>query len=432
MHVTGIITEYNPFHNGHRYQLTQIRRIRPGSAIIAVMSGSIVQRGQAALLDKWSRAELAVRGGCDLVLELPFAFACRSAQDFARGAVSLLAKLGIVDTLAFGAESADLNALQMAASSVDDPILQAALHTRIAAGLSYATALTGALLARHTKIQAELLRQPNNILAIEYLRALRQYAPHLHPLLIPRTGADYHDTDITAPKASASAVRALLDKAAASARPAGEGILIHALSDTDCLALKHALPPASWQAVCQLSANHLPQPDRLLLPLQALLLRTSLPELSHIYGISEGLENRITGFAAKASGFHQLIRAAATKRYPSSRIARTLIWLLLGVQRELIARMDESGPLYARVLAAGLRGRSLLRDIKKAGTIPLIPKTSSFLTTAQRAQGMQALSPLQQQLALDTLATELRQLAIPADPAPRNDFQQSPLFVSSP
>lgn len=429
MHVTGIITEYNPFHNGHHYQLAQIRQTRPGSAVVAVMSGSIVQRGQAALLNKWTRAELAVRGGCDLILELPFAFACRSAQDFARGAVSLLSRLGIVDTLAFGAESASFDTLQRIAASIDAPALQAALHARIAAGESYAIALAGALLARHPAVQEAMLRQPNNILAIEYLRALRQYAPHLQPLLIPRAGAGYHDTDITAPKASASAVRALLDKAA-SACCTGKCTLIDALSDKDCLALKNALPPASWQAIGQLAADNLPHPDRLLLPLRALLLRTCLPELSSIYGISEGLENRIAGFAAKASSFHQLIQSAAARRYPASRIARTLIWLLLGVHRELVARMDKAGPLYARVLAAGPRGRTLLHDIKKAGTIPLIPKTSSFLTTAQRAQGMNMLSPLQQQLALDTLATELRQLAVPAESVPRNDFQQSPLFVS--
>ena len=431
MHVTGIITEYNPFHKGHQYQIAQIHKKHPDAAILAVMSGSIVQRGQPALLNKWLRAELAVRGGCDLVLELPFAFACRSAQDFARGGVALLSRLGIVDTLAFGAETADLDALQGAAAAIDLPALQAALHERIAGGESYATALSAALLAKHTAVQAEMLRQPNNILAIEYLRALRQYASSIRPLLILRTGAGYHDTDITAPKASASAVRALLEKAAASVRNADGRTLIAALSDKDCLALKNALPSASWQAICQLSADNLPNPDRLLLPLQTLLLRSSLPELQSIYGISEGLENRIANFAAKASNTRQLIQSAATKRYPASRIARTLIWLLLGVHRELIARMDEAGPLYARVLAASLRGRSLLHDIKKAGTIPLIAKTGSFLTTAQRTQGMNTLSTFQQQLALDTLATELRQLAVPAAGVALNDFQQSPLFISS-
>ena len=112
MHVTGIIAEYNPFHCGHQYQIRRIREAIPESAIIAIMSGSFCQRGQAAMLDKWTRAELAVREGCDLVLELPFVFACRSAQDFARGGIRLLQRLSIVHTLAFGAETDCLTDLQ--------------------------------------------------------------------------------------------------------------------------------------------------------------------------------------------------------------------------------------------------------------------------------------------------------------------------------
>jgi len=186
MHVTGIIAEYNPFHNGHRYQLEQIRRVYPGSTIIAVMSGSFVQRGEAALLDKWQRAELAIAGGCDLVLELPFAFACRSAQDFARGGVQLLARLGVIDTLAFGAECSSLTTLTAIATAIDSPAVQTQLHERISAGASYAQALTE-LTASEARIDASLLHTPNNILAIEYLRALTEY-PAIEPLLIPRAG----------------------------------------------------------------------------------------------------------------------------------------------------------------------------------------------------------------------------------------------------
>lgn len=432
MHVTGIITEYNPFHTGHHYQLTKIRQAHPDSAVIAVMSGSIVQRGQPALLDKWSRALLAVQGGCDLVLELPFVFACRSAQDFAHGAVALLSRLNVVNSLAFGAESTDLTVMQNIAVAIDKPALQAALHEHITAGESYAAALT-TLLADCPSCSANMLHQPNNILAIEYLRALRQYAPNLQPLLIPRTGAGYHDTDIAVSHASASAIRALLGKTADVARRNGDDrTLTSQLSSHDCLALKESLPAASWQAICRLSVESLPTPERLLLPLQTLFLRSSLPRLTSIYGINEGLENRLASFITKASSYQRIIQDVSSKRYPASRIARTLIWLLLRVHWDFIARMDEAGPLYARVLAAGPRGRNLLHDIKRAGTIPLISKTSSFLTTIQRSQGIDTLSLLQQQLAFDTLATELRQLTLPATAVERNDFQQSPLFLAFP
>lgn len=147
MHVVGIIAEYNPFHQGHAYQLRAIResvrsRFDDDAAIIAVMSGSFTQRGEAAIFDKWQRADLAVRGGCQLVLELPFLFACRSAQDFARGGVRLLQGLGCVETLSFGAECPELTPLMTAARAIDAPETQAKLHEALRAGASYAKALT--------------------------------------------------------------------------------------------------------------------------------------------------------------------------------------------------------------------------------------------------------------------------------------------------
>ncbi|TYZ27357.1 nucleotidyltransferase family protein [Selenomonas caprae] len=426
MHVTGIIAEYNPFHNGHRYQLEQIRQTYPGSAIIAVMSGSFVQRGQAALLDKWQRAELAIAGGCDLVLELPFAFACRSAQDFARGGVQLLTKLGIVDTLAFGAECPSLATLQALATAIDSPAVQTQLHARISAGASYAQALTE-LTTTETQVDASLLHAPNNILAIEYLRALKK-TPNIEPLLIPRTGAGYHNTDIATPHASASAIRQLLYKAAKATQAAGGKLLLPQLTACDNQALQEALPAAGFAAIRQLNASELPSLDHLLVPLQALMLRTDNTALQEIAGINEGLENRLRDCLQTATTYDEVLTAATTKRYPKSRIARTLIHLLIGLTQTQLASMDDAGPLYARVLACGPRGRDLLKRIKKAETLPLITKTSAFLTSTQRAQGLAALSPLQKQLALDTMATELRQLITPQTDRKCNDFQQSPRF----
>ena len=131
MQTVGIIAEYNPFHLGHAYQLAEVRKRLPGAGIIAVISGSLTQRGEPALLDKWERAELAVKGGCDLVLELPLVFACRSAQNFARGGVNLLSRLGVVDTLAFGAETDSLELLEQAAEKIDSPSFQQQLHEKI-------------------------------------------------------------------------------------------------------------------------------------------------------------------------------------------------------------------------------------------------------------------------------------------------------------
>lgn len=426
MHITGIIAEYNPFHNGHQYQLEQIRKNHPDTIIAAVMSGSFLQRGTAALLDKWTRAELAVKGGCDVVFELPFAFACRSAQDFARGGVQLLARLGCINTLAFGAECPSLATLQSLANAIDSAAVQEELHERINAGVSYATALTK-LAAKAAGANASLLHEPNNILAIEYLRALKDF-PGISPLLIPRAGAGYHNDDIAAPNASASAIRQLLYKAADAARIANGRLLAAQLTERDYAALRESLPSAVFANIRQLTAAQLPDHDRLLLPLQALMLRTDNATLQELAGINEGLENRLRDCLQTATAYDELVYAAATKRYPQSRIARTLIHLLLGIKQTQMDAIDESGPLYARVLACSPRGRDLLRHIKKAETLPLITKTSTYLTSPQRVQGLAALSPLQQQLALDTMATGLRQLTLPQATQKRNDFQQSPRF----
>ena len=426
MHITGIIAEYNPFHNGHQYQLEQIRKNHPDTIIAAVMSGSFLQRGTAALLDKWTRAELAVKGGCDVVFELPFAFACRSAQDFARGGVQLLARLGVIDTLAFGAECSSLTTLTAIATAIDSPAVQTQLHERISAGASYAQALTE-LTASEARIDASLLHTPNNILAIEYLRALKK-TPAIEPLLIPRAGASYHNINIAAPHASASAIRQLLSKAAKASHAAGGKLLLPQLTAYDSKALQEALPAAGFAAIRQLNASELPNLDRLLVPLQALMLRTDNTALQEIAGINEGLENRLRDCLQNAATYDEVLSAAATKRYPKSRIARTLIHLLLGITQTQLAAIDDAGPLYARVLACGPCGRDLLKRIKKAESLPIITKTSAYLTSTQRAQGLAALSPLQQQLAFDTMATDLRHLAMPQIDKKRNDFQQSPRF----
>ena len=424
MQITGIITEYNPFHYGHQYQIKKIRQRQPDSPIIAVMSGSFTQRGDAALLSKWDRADLAIQGGCDLVLELPFAFACRSAQDFARGGVRLLERLGIVNTLAFGAETADLAALQNCAAAMDEPSLQAELHDAIAAGASYATALTDCT-AAHTAVDASILRQPNNILAIEYLRCLRRSS--LQPLLIPRQGASYHDACLDAPNASAKAIRRALSLAASrcSAQPTAR--LTDQLTRVEWQALKKAAPAATITALQTLTAAELPSIERLWLPLRTILLQTSLPTLRQIHGINEGLEHRILDQSTLTNSYAGLVRAVTTKRYPASRIARTLLYLLLSMPSTDISLFDESGPLYARVLAADPVGRSLLRQIKTCGSIPIITKTSTFLTTNKRREGINSLAPRERMLAYDTLATELRQLCQTSSDQ-NNDFQRSPIF----
>ncbi|SFW23065.1 nucleotidyltransferase [Selenomonas ruminantium] len=411
MKVTGIIAEYNPFHNGHLYQINKIKE-QGDSLIIAVISGSFTQRGEAAIFDKWQRAKCAVESGCDIVLELPFVFACRSAQDFARGGVELLSRLGIVTQLAFGAETADLPLLTRLAAQLDSPDFQSQLHENIASGLSYAQALTKVLATDDDT--HEILHQPNNILAIEYLRSLQKLNVPIRPLLIPRQGAGYHDKNLQDNFASATAIRQVL----------------YTADNTADLAA--VLPPATYELTshfltCQNLTCQLPDMNQLFLPLQAKLLTSQIADLQKIHGINEGLENRILDLSKTAENWQALIQAVTTKRYPASRIARTLLYLLLGIDKEAIAQFDMSGPLYARLLAASSKGKMHLKDIKAHSTIPLITKTSQYLTTNKRREALKSLTPLEQMLRLDTIATELRSLTCKI-PAPCNDFQQSPVF----
>jgi len=173
MHATGIIAEYNPFHNGHAYQAAQARLLGGSDVVIAVMSGHVTQRGEIAMFDKWSRAASAVSAGVDLVFELPAVFAARSAQHFAAGGVRLLASLGVVGHLSFGSETADLQSLENAASGLSNAVVVQTLKFNMESGQTYAAAMSAALTAGG-HAGADFISSPNNILGVEYLRALRK------------------------------------------------------------------------------------------------------------------------------------------------------------------------------------------------------------------------------------------------------------------
>ena len=413
----GIIAEYNPFHNGHAYQLKKIRKCHPNATIVAVMSGSFTQRGEAAILDKWARAKLAIENGVDLVCELPYAFACRSAEHFARGGVQSLAALSI-DALAFGAETNDLAMLQSVAHCMDTESFQSALHDRIAAGASYASALSSELMERRN-IDDSILRAPNNILAIEYLRALARYASDVTPLLIERTGAAYHDTQLHEDTASASAIRSAL-----RGKP-------------DWNKLRLVMPPATFDALQNANPKNLPQQDLLLRPLLARLLTMNAGELQRITGINEGLEHRLLERCSSPlpsrndskDSWEHLTQAIATSRYPKSRISRLLVHILANFTNDIATTCDATGPRYLRVLAMNARGTALLHGVKKTARLPIITKTSQFLNSRDCLRPLDELSALQQMLLFDVRATELRNLALPAPMATSQDFLTSPCYV---
>ena len=398
----GIIAEYNPFHTGHAHQIAEIKKCT-SAEIIAVMSGSFTQRGEPTILDKWTRAKLAVLGGVDLVLELPFVSAVRSAQDFARGGIGLLESLGVVDTLAFGAELADLKKLKAAARVFEGKFFTEKLQAHMSQGISYAAAVTK-ILSEATELDEEILRQPNTILAIEYLRALSE---KISPLIIRRIGAAYDDLTLQENFSSASAIRAALYKE----NPSWQKISAQVAGET-----LNALRAEKFSGLVD--------ENLLLRPLLAKVLTARVDELQKIYGMTEGLEFALIK-AAAAKTFPELITKMTGKRYTASRIRRLLLYFLLNVTAEEISELDAA--TCARILAFNERGRALLKKIPA----PIITKVTKHLNRRDIYERRRTLEPYQKILLYDVLATNLRGILFEPPRELRKDFSTPPIQMGN-
>ncbi len=382
MQTCGIVAEYNPFHNGHLYHIAQTRRVLGDDcAIVCCLSGNYVQRGEAALLPMHVRAHMAVASGADLILALPAAYALRSAEGFAASAVALLDGLGCVRHLSFGCESPDLAPLQeIAAVLLEHRTVQDTLHL-LQSGISYAAARERALFARIQE-KATLIRHPNNILAIEYLKALLQQNSTMQPLGIPRFGAAHDDIVTGDGIASASHVRALLR----------DGQREAALS---------FVPPVVRTLFAQAERDGLVLRDRMLLfsLMRAQLLRLSVEDLAQLPDASEGLEHRLHRAIASCTDFDSLCAATKTKRYTLSRIRRMLYCAFLGLSRD----DSRALPPYAHILAFSPRGRQVLHTARKTATLPLITKPAHIHRLPPRAQNL---------FSKEVLAADLYHLAL--------------------
>ena len=336
----GVIAEYNPFHNGHLLHLTEARRLAGGDLpVIAVMSGSVVQRGEPAFCNKWARAQIAVQNGADLVLELPAVFSCRSAEFFAAGAVQLLAATGITGYLAFGAETAETQTLAAAAHFINTH--QEELHVIIKSGASYAAAQSTLLQnAGFTFAAAEA----NDILALEYCRCLQKYAPQMSQLVIRRCGAGYNSSDINAEYAAAGLSGRILKQIPECS---------HKLLET-----LHSLNLLGWNTA---------KLDALVLYKLCMLTKQQIAAACEC---TEGLEHRLKA-AAACPDMQSVVSSVSSKRYTKSRIRRLLMQLLLGNDKTIFT---EAKPQYLRVLAFNSRGRSMLAQMRKTASLPVITK----------------------------------------------------------
>ncbi|TCS79664.1 nucleotidyltransferase [Pectinatus cerevisiiphilus] len=412
MKIFAVIAEFNPFHNGHKYLLDSIREKYQDAAFIAVMSGSFMQRGDAAVFDKWQRAHLAVLGGVDLVLELPTVFAVRSAEGFAHGAISLLQNLGCVDMLCFGSENSNLDTLQEAAHILNHQLNHNILREKIKTGIPYAAAVEE-ILAEHMPQSGFSLKAPNTILAIEYLRAIERAQANFSAISINRKKALHNNSTFTGLFSSASSIRKLLR--------AGQ-------RNTALQKIASAIPANCYfymQSICK-SSNDIAFTENLTRSLLLKLRSLSIDRLRSFNGINNGLEYKILQAAGQADNLAALLNTIKSRHYHYSRLQRSLLHILLDLNKPVLDNFDHQGPSYIRVLAFNRNGRKILKKLKTTSSLPVILKTTNFTTQKQfwRKTG----DALQQMLFYDILATDLHALSYNKIRPAGRDFCTSPFY----
>jgi predicted nucleotidyltransferase len=404
--ITGIIAEYNPFHNGHLYQINKIRdKLGNDTDIIACISGGISQRGELPILDKWQRAFLAVENGANLVLEIPAVFSCRSAQHFAFGGVSILHQLGVVDKLAFSTEYPDISMLSKAAS-INTSIHKNKLQELLKQGTSYAVA-TAQIIAELTDTSIDVLKEPNTILAIEYLKALKELGSSIEAMPLKRIGTAHNDTEAVGEFASGTAIRQMV-----------------ALANND--ELSKVVPETTLRLLSQLTTNDVGSLEKLYPALQLKILHSPPEKLREIYSINEGLEYKLID-AAFAPTLTEFINQLIGKRYQRTRINRLIHAILLDIKKELMDEADSTGVAYIRDLAFDNRGRNMIRKIKKTASIPVITKITQYINRRDFI-GKNLPTPLHRQLCYDIQYNNLYQLCQNV-PELNKDFTMSPIYI---
>ena len=349
MQFAGIVSEYNPFHNGHEYHIQETRR-QGATHIVAVISGHLVQRGETAVFSKWTRARAAILGGVDLVLELPAVCSCGPAERFARGAVSILSALGLPGALSFGSEAGDISALSSCGEALEAIDGSPELRQYLSQGYSFPNARTLALAQRYGPETAELLQSPNNILAVEYLKALAATSSPLAPMAIRRNGPAHDGRTADGGLASASYIREACRRASVRQIAPFVPQKAYPLYRRD-YALGLWSPPGKGLAAAAL--YHLQTLSR--------------SQLAQLPDMSEGLENKLWKAARQARTMDELFAMVKSKRYPLSRIRRVVFCALLGITAELAGE----SPPYLRVLAFNERGQELLHGAKKTAKLPV-------------------------------------------------------------
>jgi len=376
MRVAGVIAEYNPLHKGHLRLIEAVRaRLGRDAAILCVMSGNFVQRGDFAVIRKHVRAMAAVEGGADLVLELPLPWAVAPAERFAGGGVQALLGTGLVTDLAFGSEAGDAGALQALADCLDSEAYRVALRRRLTEGAPFAACRQAAAAELAGGEAAGLLASPNNNLGVEYLRALRRHGGSAAPLTVRREDGGHGGP------ASASAIRALLQRG-----ERGEALSRMAPAMAKAYQTEEAAGRAPvFRGTC----------ERAIL---ARLRSMTEADFAALDSGGEGMYRRLFAASRTAASLDGLLSAAKTKRYAYARLRRMVLWAYLG-----LTDFPDQVP-YLRALAANAAGRALLARMRKSASVPVLTKPADVRRLSPEAQRV---------FALEAKATDLYVLAYP-------------------
>ena len=345
--ILGIISEYNPFHNGHLLHLQDSKKLTHTDFTIAVMSGNFVQRGDTSIVDKWTKAEMALKAGVDLVIELPTLYAISSAENFAEGAIRVLNSLGIVDYVSFGSEIGEISPLNDVAQVLykEPKEFSALISKQLRSGLSYPKARELAIQMYFGSSQkyTEILENPNNILGIEYLKALKKYKSPIRPITLKRKYSDYNSADVKSGIASATAIRTMLQN----------NKNIH-----------YVVPFETYELLEEKKKN-----EQIITSLSVFskeiiytLRKMTLSEIASLPDVSEGLENKIKSAVNTSNTLEDLISKIKSKRYTQTRIQRILLYALLNISAKDMNMSRKQMP-YIRILGFNKHGKKIISAI---------------------------------------------------------------------
>ncbi|MDO4711657.1 MAG: nucleotidyltransferase family protein [Peptostreptococcaceae bacterium] len=366
MKTAGIIAEYNPFHLGHKYLIDELKVVTDAERVVVVMSGNSVQRGDFAIVDKFARAGEAIRGGADLVLELPFCYSSQSAEYFARGGTTILHHLGFVDYLCFGSENDDIDSQWRIANLLyeESEELQNEIKEQMKKGISFPVARQTALENLYPKeADFSIMSSPNDILAIEYIKSLYRLESKIEPISIRRIGGAYYDPRLEIEVPSATAIR--------------ERLMNRSERSEEVRQIKRATTPTMAECLLKQRNDHsLASMENYLSDLKSIIIRDK-ELLDNIFEVSEGIDNLLRTKVFGSDTIHELAMEIKSKRYTYTRARRMLMNILVGLTKQDMQQVKLSQDIpYTKILAFNDVGRKMIKEASYG--IELINKPADF------------------------------------------------------